>query len=175
RRPAQRPGDPGPPGRDVRLLRTAGHGHDDRRAALRRDRPARRLVGAGAAGGAVRLLRCSAPGAGRAAVGRPRRPWACRRHRGGLNAPGTVPGMDFAPSPRAADLTARVRAFIAEHIAPVEADYHRTIRQTRESGGDAWQQLPVLAELQAKAREQGLWNLWLPHSSHEPKVREYAE
>lgn len=83
--------------------------------------------------------------------------------------------MDFAPSPRAADLTARVRAFIAEHVTPIEADYHRTIRETRESGGDAWQQLPVLAELQAKAREQGLWNLWLPHSSHEPKVLEYAE
>ena len=30
--------------------------------------------------------------------------------------------MDFSPSPRAADLTARVAAFLAEEIEPIEAD-----------------------------------------------------
>ncbi|MDP3969410.1 MAG: acyl-CoA dehydrogenase family protein [Nocardioides sp.] len=83
--------------------------------------------------------------------------------------------MDFAPSSRAVDLASRVQTFLDEEIRPVEADHHQRVRETRESGGDAWQPLPVIAELQAKAREQGLWNLWLPHSSHVPEAKEYAE
>ena len=69
--------------------------------------------------------------------------------------------MDFSPTPRAADLTARVAAFIAEEIEPVEAAYHRDLAEQRRTG-DPWQPLPVLEELKAKAREQGLWNLFLP-------------
>jgi acyl-CoA dehydrogenase len=69
--------------------------------------------------------------------------------------------MDFAPSPRAADLTARVAAFLAEEVAPVEADYHRDLAAARRDG-DPWQPLPVLEELKARARAQGLWNLFLP-------------
>ena len=69
--------------------------------------------------------------------------------------------MDFSPTPRAADLTARVAAFIAEEIEPVEAAYHRDLAELRRTG-DPWQPLPVLEELKAKAREQGLWNLFLP-------------
>ena len=69
--------------------------------------------------------------------------------------------MDFAPSPRAADLTARVADFMATEIAPVEPAYHRDLARARRSG-DPWTPLPVLAELQAKARERGLWNLFLP-------------
>ncbi|MCW2764143.1 MAG: acyl-CoA dehydrogenase [Nocardioides sp.] len=70
--------------------------------------------------------------------------------------------MDFSPSPRAADLTARVAAFIAEEIEPVEPGYHEDLAELRRSG-DAWQPLPVLEELKAKARKLGLWNLFLPH------------
>ena len=66
--------------------------------------------------------------------------------------------MDFSPSPRAADLAARVRAFVDTEIAPVEHDY-------------PWQPLPLLDELKAKARAQGLWNLFLP-AGHEG---DYAE
>jgi len=69
--------------------------------------------------------------------------------------------MDFAPSARAADLTARVAAFMAEEIAPVEPGYHRDLAELRRTG-DPWQPLPVLEELKAKARAQGLWNLFLP-------------
>ncbi|MEP7090959.1 MAG: acyl-CoA dehydrogenase family protein [Nocardioidaceae bacterium] len=71
--------------------------------------------------------------------------------------------MDFSPSPRAADLTARVGSFIASEIDPVEAQYHRDLASLREQGGGAaWTPLPLIAELQAKARAQGLWNLFLP-------------
>src|SRR3954470_25014281 len=70
--------------------------------------------------------------------------------------------MDFSPSPRAADLTERVRSFMAEEIEPVEPAYHRELAARRQGGGDPWKPLPLVAELQAKARAQGLWNLFLP-------------
>ena len=70
--------------------------------------------------------------------------------------------MDFAPTARAADLAARVKAFIETEIEPVEEGYHRELGTVRESGGDPWQPLPLIAELQQKARAQGLWNLFLP-------------
>src|SRR3954451_2798785 len=69
--------------------------------------------------------------------------------------------MDFAPSPRAADLAARVADFMAAEITPVEADYHRDLADARRTG-DPWTPLPVLADLQSRARAHGLWNLFLP-------------
>ena len=77
--------------------------------------------------------------------------------------------MDFAPSPRAADLTARVADFMATEITPVEGDYHRDLAEARRTG-DPWQPLPVLEELKGKARAQGLWNLFLPEE-HAGDVR----
>jgi acyl-CoA dehydrogenase len=82
--------------------------------------------------------------------------------------------MDFSPSPRAADLTERVRAFMATEIEPVEAAYHRDLAALRAGGGDVWTPLPLLAELRAKARAQGLWNLFLPPSAHVEHAGEYA-
>lgn len=70
--------------------------------------------------------------------------------------------MDFSPSPRAADLTERVRTFLETEIEPVEGQYHRDLAALRDGGGDVWTPLPLIAELQAKARAQGLWNLFLP-------------
>jgi acyl-CoA dehydrogenase len=69
--------------------------------------------------------------------------------------------MDFAPSARAADLTARVADFMATEVEPIEADYHRDLAEARRTG-DPWTPLPVVAELKEKARAQGLWNLFLP-------------
>ena len=69
--------------------------------------------------------------------------------------------MDFSPSPRAADLRARLAAFLAEHVEPVEAAYHRDLAEARVAGTQ-WTPLPVIEELKARAREQGLWNLFLP-------------
>ncbi|GAA4123706.1 acyl-CoA dehydrogenase family protein [Nocardioides fonticola] len=75
--------------------------------------------------------------------------------------------MDFAPSPRAADLAARVAAFMAAEIDPVEPAYHAELARRREAAGDPtvpspWEPQPILEELKAKARAQGLWNLFLP-------------
>lgn len=69
--------------------------------------------------------------------------------------------MDFSPSARATELTERVRTFVAEEIEPVEAAYHADLAEQRRSG-DPWRVLPVIDELKAKAREAGLWNLFLP-------------
>jgi acyl-CoA dehydrogenase len=70
--------------------------------------------------------------------------------------------MDFSLSPRASDLQARVRDFIAAEVEPIEADVHARTTELRESGGDSWTPDPRIKELQGKAREQGLWNLFLP-------------
>jgi acyl-CoA dehydrogenase len=70
--------------------------------------------------------------------------------------------MDFSPSPRAADLTEKARAFVAAEIEPVEPEYHRELAALRNGAGDVWKPLPLIAELQARARAQGLWNLFLP-------------
>ncbi|MBJ8344139.1 acyl-CoA dehydrogenase family protein [Antrihabitans sp. YC2-6] len=66
--------------------------------------------------------------------------------------------MDFALSPKAADLHRRVADFIAAEIEPIEHGYHAELLGL----DNPWQVLPVIEELKAKAREQGLWNLFLP-------------
>ncbi len=69
--------------------------------------------------------------------------------------------MDLTRSPRATDLLERVTAFMQTEIEPVEAAYHTDLARARREG-NPWQPLPVLDELKAKARAQGLWNLFLP-------------
>ncbi|SER67897.1 acyl-CoA dehydrogenase family protein [Actinokineospora terrae] len=75
--------------------------------------------------------------------------------------------MDFAHSARAADYRDRVAAFVRDEIEPVEAEYHRAL------AADPWVVPPLVADLKAKAREQGLWNLFLSSVSGLSTV-EYA-
>jgi acyl-CoA dehydrogenase len=77
--------------------------------------------------------------------------------------------VDFAHSAKAADYLARVGDFIRTEIEPVEADYHRELAAM----DDPWVVLPVIEELKAKAREAGLWNLFLKDESGLANV-EYA-
>ena len=70
--------------------------------------------------------------------------------------------MDFAPSPRAADLARRVRDFVDSEVEPVEPGVVRDVAARRARGEDAWPPAAVVEELKAKARAQGLWNLFLP-------------
>jgi acyl-CoA dehydrogenase len=74
--------------------------------------------------------------------------------------------MDFSPSPRAAELVTLVSDFVTDEIEPVAAEYHRQVSASAASG--TWAESPILGELQAKARAQGLWNLFLPleHTGH---------
>ncbi|MFL6145333.1 MAG: acyl-CoA dehydrogenase family protein [Labedaea sp.] len=66
--------------------------------------------------------------------------------------------MDFAHSARAADYVERVGDFIRTEIDPVEPEYHRALFAQE----NPYVVLPVIEELKAKAREAGLWNLFLP-------------
>jgi len=67
-----------------------------------------------------------------------------------------MPGFD--PSPRVSDLRKRLSAFMDEHVYPSEAVWHAQVNANR------WQPTPVIEELKAKARNAGLWNLFLPES-----------
>jgi acyl-CoA dehydrogenase len=67
--------------------------------------------------------------------------------------------MDFEYSKKTQDLMARVDGFMQEHVFPNEARYHHEVAE-----GDRWQPTKVVEELKAKARAQGLWNLFLPES-----------
>jgi acyl-CoA dehydrogenase len=70
--------------------------------------------------------------------------------------------VDFGHSPRARDYVDRVAAFVRDEIEPVEADYHRDVA----ASADPWTPLPLIAELQAKARSAGLWNLFMPDAAY---------
>ena len=67
--------------------------------------------------------------------------------------------MDFAHSDKVKALQERVSAFMDEHVYPNESVFEEQI----EAGG-RWTPPPILDELKAKAREAGLWNLFLPES-----------
>jgi acyl-CoA dehydrogenase len=65
--------------------------------------------------------------------------------------------MMFEPSAKLKDLERRLRAFLDEHIYPNERRYLEEIAR------DPWQPSRVVEELKAKARAEGLWNLFLPN------------
>lgn len=70
--------------------------------------------------------------------------------------------MDFAPSARSADLVDRVRQFVVDQVAPAEQVVLDDVAERRSRGEDPWAPHPIIAELQAAARAEGLWNLFLP-------------
>ena len=82
--------------------------------------------------------------------------------------------MDFAPSPRAADLAARARAFLDTEITPIEPAIIEDIATHRAKGEDSFAVHPAMADLQAKARAQGLWNLFLPAGHEGPYAARYG-
>ncbi len=69
--------------------------------------------------------------------------------------------MDFDHSPRVKELLARLTSFMEQHIYPNEARWEREVAE-----GDRWTAPPMLNELKAKARDAGLWNLFLPESDY---------
>jgi acyl-CoA dehydrogenase len=70
--------------------------------------------------------------------------------------------MDFEPSQRCSEFKERLTAFMDEYIYPAEKVYEL---QLRESGNPHFQP-PIMEELKAKAREAGLWNMFLPDAEH---------
>ncbi len=71
--------------------------------------------------------------------------------------------MDFQHTERTQDYLKRIRAFMKDRIAPWEEERLHELARSK-NGGDwrQWQPLPGIEELKADARDQGLWNLFLP-------------
>jgi acyl-CoA dehydrogenase len=69
--------------------------------------------------------------------------------------------MDFAYSARTAELQTRLLRFMDEHIYPNEAAWWAEI-EANTAAGKRWTPLEMIEGLKPKAREQGLWNLFLP-------------
>lgn len=66
--------------------------------------------------------------------------------------------MNFEYSDKVQDLIKRVIDFMDLHIFPVEQEMHEQVAQ------NPWSTPPLLEELKAKAKAEGLWNLFLPVS-----------
>lgn len=67
--------------------------------------------------------------------------------------------MDFTVGTAETEWRDRVRAFIDEHVRPRVPDY-----EAEQRTGDRWKVLSVVEELKAKARTEGIWNLFMPPS-----------
>jgi acyl-CoA dehydrogenase len=70
--------------------------------------------------------------------------------------------MNFEHSPRTQELQARLSAFMARELTPREEAYHRELL----AQPDPWVVSPLIEELKGKARNEGLWNLFLPDERH---------
>jgi acyl-CoA dehydrogenase len=69
--------------------------------------------------------------------------------------------MDFELSDTAKELQQRLAAFLHEEILPAEPVYEEQLR----AAGDPHHRPDVMEQLKARARELGLWNLFLPHAT----------
>ncbi len=68
--------------------------------------------------------------------------------------------MDFEYNDRTKELVGRVQDFMDRYVYPNEEVYYEQL----DEGDNRWKVIPVLEELKEKAREEGLWNLFLPES-----------
>jgi acyl-CoA dehydrogenase len=71
--------------------------------------------------------------------------------------------MDFDYSPRQREWMKRVGDFMEQYVYPAEKTYTVQMADARDKG-DPWIVVPVVEELKEKAKAQGLWNMFLPHS-----------
>ncbi|KFN49929.1 acyl-CoA dehydrogenase family protein, partial [Arenimonas composti] len=76
--------------------------------------------------------------------------------------------MDFGFSAEVQELRAKLQAFFDEYILPNEAA-HAAEAAAHRAAGDPWRPSPLVESLKVKARERGLWNLFLPRSPLAPQ------
>lgn len=69
--------------------------------------------------------------------------------------------MDFEFSQEVKELQERVSAFMEKHVYANEQRFLSEVEANR-NGGNAWIPTEIIEELKAKARAEGLWNLWRP-------------
>ncbi len=68
--------------------------------------------------------------------------------------------MNFKYSEKSLSLQEKLKQFISEHIAPLEEEVVAFNRNPE----NAWKKWPGLDALKQKAKDEGLWNLFLPKS-----------
>src|SRR5580704_6005525 len=68
--------------------------------------------------------------------------------------------MEFELSAKTKELQKRLQSFMDAHVYPNERRFHEEIERER------WKPTRVVEELKAKARQAGLWNLFLPHDEN---------
>ncbi len=70
--------------------------------------------------------------------------------------------MEFEYSQKTRMYMEQLTDFMSKHVYPNEKTFAEQVR-TQPS---RWQVPPIMEELKAKARERGLWNLFLPESEY---------
>jgi acyl-CoA dehydrogenase len=80
--------------------------------------------------------------------------------------------MDFEYSARTRMYMEQLQDFMQKYVYPNEP----TFRDELNAGPTRWTVPPIIEELKARARERGLWNLFLPDRDHGPGLSnlEYA-
>ncbi|MFC1531874.1 acyl-CoA dehydrogenase [Thermodesulfobacteriota bacterium] len=76
--------------------------------------------------------------------------------------------MVFEFSDKAKQLQEQVKSFMDKHIYPNESKFMQQINE-----GDRWEPVPIIEELKSKAREEELWNLFLPESEYGAGLTNY--
>src|SRR4051794_30971453 len=67
--------------------------------------------------------------------------------------------MNFSYDDTTEELRSRLLAFMDDHVLPAEPVF-----EAQAHAGPPWSTPPIMEALKAKARAQGLWNLFLPHA-----------
>lgn len=71
--------------------------------------------------------------------------------------------MIFSHSEKIKELKEKLLRFMDEHVYPNERVYEEQLLEQE----DCWARVPpIMEELKAKARAEGLWNLFLPDSEY---------
>ncbi|MED3688935.1 acyl-CoA dehydrogenase [Peribacillus butanolivorans] len=71
--------------------------------------------------------------------------------------------MNFEHTQKVKNLEKKLTEFMEKYVYPNESVYHKQLEKQKSR----WSEIPpVLSELTAKAKEEGLWNLFLPESNY---------
>ncbi len=68
--------------------------------------------------------------------------------------------MNFEVSEKTKELQNQLQAFMDSHVYPNEEEFQAEIALAR------WKPTRIVEELKAKARHEGLWNLFLPYDEN---------
>ena len=71
--------------------------------------------------------------------------------------------MHFEHSPKTQDYIARIKTFMKTNVEPVEQQIYHELEELNPDGNwHNWQPHPLISKFKNMAKEQGLWNLFLP-------------